>query len=1229
ATELLGWTDSDAVGRTVGSLIIPERDRDAHWTGLKHFRVTGDGPVINRATQLSALTKSGHEGPVELFVTLLRSDDAVRFVGSLRRRDQGAVGGGLAAAKEASAVLTSDGTRPGERGSLSAITRRCLQLSCAATGWPLAQALMVREDGTRLKSTGVWHVTAATAEERSAIETDALQRVFKRGEDLPGRCWELGRPVWARSAQDFPRLSEVTWRGQRALAGLAVPIIVDGEVAAVIELYSFLPSSSDEDIPETVMRASSELQVYLERRKWRRERAFLAAIVESSPDAVIGKDRQGRILSWNQGAERMYGYTEEEAIGETIAIILPEGVDQEEQGIRDVAESGGRLSSFETKRRSRTGDILDVSLTISPIRDGDGNLIGSATIERDITPMKAAIRDLHDREEKLRLLMEASGEAIYGVDTENRCTFANRDGTSFPVEYWSSPIRRGDEIVGSVVVFEDATERIQAERTRAELAAIVESSGDAIIGKALDGTISSWNKAASDLYGYTAEEALGQPYVEIVGPDHEGVTGSDMTGLQQSITFEVVRHDRTGRQLHVGITVSPILDAYGQLIGTASIERDISPRKRREEELERARQEAEVANRAKSEVLANISHELRTPMNGVLGMLRITLEEELPPALADYLTTARVSAETLLALLDDLLDFSRMEAGQLELESEPFHVRDTVDAGMKSLALRAHERGLELGVLIESDVPEWLDGDGHRLRQVITNLAGNAIKFTDEGEVVVTIRCKEVRDDAITLECIVRDTGIGIPEDHLTSIFEPFTQVDASSTRARAGTGLGLAICKELVEKLGGSITVESEVGVGTTFRFTAEFGTVDVPARSSWARPFEATRILVVDDNATNRQILTSLLREWSIDVETAGSAREALTLLEQRSGHNPLSLVMIDMDMPEINGLELSRKIRQRDLAYPIVLMVSPKDRLAVERGMTGLGIATVLQKPVARSNVLDAVMTALVGPPDRPQPAPKLSSHPETSLDILVVEDTPANQKVVTAILERRGHHVTLAQNGAEALNALEERSFDTVLMDVQMPVMDGLQATDAIRNSMGLVDLPVIAMTAHAHRKDRRRCRAAGMNGFVSKPIDASQLIELVERLARDGGGVVGDNDSAAVLDAVDPNESPVDLDIALSRMGGDVDILQLLKEQFVKDGPRLLADAEVANEEGNFDALRRAAHSLKGLAANFEAAELVQCAMRIEDSAKARTTVKPEFVDRTRAALRRVIELLSE
>jgi len=779
-------------------------------------------------------------------------------------------------------------------------------------------------------------------------------------------------------------------------------------------------------------------------------------------------------------------------------------------------------------------------------------------------------------------------------------------------------------MIGSML---DITERKRAEealqQSEERFRSVAQSANDAIIAADSKGNILSWNNGAYKIFGYTEEKALAQPLTTMMPEKYRemhtaGIARYVATGEAHVIgnTVELTGLRKDGSEFPIELSLSAW--KIGQENFYSSIIRDITERKRAESELEQARDAALESVRLKSEFLANMSHEIRTPMNGVIGMTGLLLDTELNDEQQDYAETIRTSADSLLTVINDILDFSKIEAGKLQFETLDFDLHNAVEGSVELLAERAYAKGIELASLVEDDVPEGLRGDPGRLRQVLTNLLGNAVKFTERGEVVLRVMKEHETDSHVTTRFAVSDTGIGISKEAQRRLFQAFVQADGSTTRKYGGTGLGLAISKQLVEMMNGEIGIESEQGKGSTFWFTARFE--KQPVSILHAPPdkahLEGTRVLIVDDNATNRRILKHQTASWGMVADEVDSGAAALESLRRAARDGvPYNLAILDLMMPGMDGFELARAIKQdvESRTTTLVLLTSFGQR---GHGTTAreAGIAAYLTKPVRQSQLFECLATVMSeasgGADESSAPAlnkivtrhtikeAKVQPHKR----ILVAEDNPVNQKVALRQLEKLGYSVDVVANGKKALEALAAIPYNVVLMDCQMPEMDGYEATAAIRRREGsFKHTIIIAMTANAMQGDREKCLAAGMDDYVGKPVKPDELQQALQRwiktdtppsknvLSRHAKAASsGDSIDMAVLEGF--RELQTD---------GSPDLVAELIEMFLRDTTSRLAVMRKAVFEENVQAIRQDAHSLKGSSSNLGAHRMAALTSELE------------------------------
>ena len=778
------------------------------------------------------------------------------------------------------------------------------------------------------------------------------------------------------------------------------------------------------------------------------ERYLLHSLLDNSPDSIYFKDKKSRFIRLSRGLSKKFGVQHRhEIIGKTDSDFFAE--EHAQKALADeqqVMETGEPLLGIEELETWPDHEDTWCSSTKLPLRDADGAIIGTFGITRDITAQKRADAELARERDLLKTIINNVPDMIFVKDRAGRFVTVNK----------------------------------------ALLQILGANSLEEVVGKT-DYDFSPPEMACN----YVADD-------QIVMRNGKALFDQEESSL-----------DADGNNVWLLTTKVPLVDENNNVSGLVGIGRNITKRKLAEDELLSAKEVADLANRAKSDFLANMSHEIRTPMNAIIGMTELLLDTNITDSQRDYLQMVQESGDSLLAIINDILDFSKIEAGKLELDNTIFDLRESLGNTMRSLAYRAHSKNLELAFRVHSNVPASLCGDVGRIRQVLVNLAGNAIKFTDEGEVVVEVDCDTILNDSIILNFSVRDTGIGISEEKCETIFKEFEQADASTTRRYGGTGLGLAISSRLVEIMGGRLTVQSKVGHGSTFQFSVTLK-VNNDQVSGLAIPVVVggTRVLIVDDNATNRLILEEMVTNWGMIPSDTSNADDAIDLLQKANTHGkPFGIVLSDVNMPETDGFMLAEKIRKNAaISQTPILMLTSGGRMGDREKREELGIAANLMKPVKQSELFNSIVRALGVNSDersnsRIESPPVATSKP---LKILLAEDSIVNQKLAIGILEKRGHEVHVANDGVEAVAAIQKGKYDLILMDVQMPELDGIEATREIRKLEAETEqhMPIIAMTAHAMKGDRERCLEAGMDEYISKPIRANLLFEKLASIKGD-------------------------------------------------------------------------------------------------------------------------------
>jgi two-component system sensor histidine kinase/response regulator len=868
------------------------------------------------------------------------------------------------------------------------------------------------------------------------------------------------------------------------------------------------------------------------------QRQYFEALVHNAPIAIVTLDLDQRIVACNPAFTRLFGYSLDEVAGQELdRLVAPDAMIEEAKDYTRQVTRGDVVHRY-VRRRRKDGELIDLELLGVPVIV-DNAQVGVLALYHDLTDLKRAQRELESQK-----------------------------------QYWET---------------------------------LVKNSPVAIVILDLEENVLTCNPAFEALFGYSQDEVAGTNLDNLIVPgadtNHSQAQSYTRQALSGAMVHGLVRRLRKdGGEVEVELFGLPVI-VEGQRIGAVGMYHDIS-------DLVHARREAEEADKAKSEFLANMSHEIRTPMNGVMGMIELALDTPLNDEQRDFLATAYESAEALLTLLNDILDFSKIEAGRLELEKLSFNLRSTVEGVADTLAQRAEAKKLEMACFVDDGCPAYVLGDPGRLRQILVNLAGNALKFTEQGEVVIRAELLSDSPAEVTIRFSVADTGIGIPEDRLAAIFDRFVQVDGSTTRRFGGTGLGLAISRHLVERMGGSIGVESQPGHGSTFWFTLPFERQDEIEATPIGTGDELrnVRILAVDDNETSRAILVKMLRGLGCRVEAAESGPAGLQILRQAAaGGDPVQIALLDMQMPGMDGEETARRIKSIPALHDVLLVIltSMGQRGDAAR-LQGIGCSGYLLKPVKLSQLSEALMAVLGlrrADADR-RPHQLVTRHTlaeQQDMRILLAEDNPINRKLAVILLKRAGYMVETVENGRQAVDALAQGRYSLALMDVQMPDMDGIEAVKLIRAQEGAEKhTPIIAMTAHAMKGDRERCLAAGMDDYLSKPLQTKELFEAIRRWTR-LPRPHGEKDSGKGIPAGPSGDPtlPLDRKRGLPYFGGDRSLYDQLLEEFMERLPAEIDCIKQAQADGNQHEFLRLSHSLKSVSLTFGATPLSEIARQLE------------------------------
>ncbi len=1001
----------------------------------------------------------------------------------------------------------------------------------------------------------------------AVIATDAEGRVTllnPLAEQLTG--WTLAEAAGRRVDEIFHIINQETRQpatipvketlAQGTIQGLAnhtLLIARDGSERAIADSCAPI-RDRDAQVVGAVLVFRDVTEEYATQQTLRDQQFYTRSLIESNIDALMTTDPSGIITDVNQQMEALTGCTRDELIGTPFKNYFTDP-EQAEAGIKRVL-SEKKITDYELTARARDGQETVVSYNATTFYDRDGKLQGMFAAARDISEQKKLGQRLRDQQFYTRSLIESNIDALMTTDPA--------------------------------------------------------------------GILTDVNQQMEALTGCTRDELIGAPFKNYFTDPEQAETGIKRVLSEKKLTnYELTARARDGQETVVSYNATTFYDRDRKLQGVFVAARDITERKRLDQvlqeksvELESARSVADKANLAKSDFLSNMSHEIRTPMNAIIGMAYLALKTQMTPRQRDYIKKIQGSGRHLLGIINDILDFSKIEAGKLTVEHTEFELEKVLGNVADLISEKTFAKGLELVFNVDKNVPPNLIGDPLRMGQILINYSNNAVKFTEQGEIDIIIRLKEQTDKDVLIYCAVRDTGIGLTQEQMGRLFQSFSQADTSITRKFGGTGLGLVISKKLAELMGGEVGVDSEPGKGSTFWFTARLGKgVGKQRKLALADDLQGKRVLVVDDNENARLVLGDLLGGMNFKVDQAESGKAAIDAVDRAEAQGlPYEIVFLDWKMPGMDGIETAKRLRERPLSrIPRMMMVTAYGREEVIKGAEEMGIEDVLIKPVSASVLFDGVVRILGGVDVGPRTADDAPTDTFEQLAtikgarILLVEDNELNQEVATELLRDAGFVVDLAENGRIAVDKVRSADYDIVLMDMQMPVMDGVTATQEIRKEERFKDLPVVAMTANAMQGDRDRCMAAGMNDHVAKPIEPEDLWKALLKWIkpRHTTTAAAKIPPQAAETALPSGIEGLDMANGLRRVLGKKPLYLSMLRKFIAGQKSAATEIIKALEGNDWDTAERLAHTLKGVAGNIGATGLQQLAEKLEAAIKER------------------------